>query len=166
MVEGWVPDFALNFVVAEFKRNQYSGLYVVGGPIEQGASLFTQKTYAELSATTLRNKGLASGIVQEVPAPPVEKDRTYASAVALKDWLRVHDIHPANYHVMTIGPHARRSRLLFERALGEGAVVGITAIEDPSYDPHRWWETSVGVRNVIGEFIAYAYVRIFPFDGR
>ncbi len=159
VVEGWVADYAFEKAIAEFKRNQYRKLYVTGGPIERGASLLGYMTYAELGAAIVRSKGLPSYVVQAVPAPNVGRDRTYASAVALKNWLLEHGVVPKSYHVMSIGPHARRTRLMFEEALGEGAVVGITAIDDPSYDPQNWWNTSEGVRTVIGETIAYGYAR-------
>lgn len=117
------------------------------------------KTYAELGAARARSKGLSSNVVQAVPALKVDRDRTYASAVALKKWLVDHEVTHRSYHVMSFGLHTRRTRLLFEKALGKGAIVGSTAIEDLSYDPKHWWNTSDGVRTVIGEAIAYGYAR-------
>ena len=61
---------------------------------------------------------------------------------------------------MTEGPHARRSRLLFQRALGPQTAVGIIAIQPRDYQPTRWWRYSSGVRNVTSEFIAYFYAKI------
>jgi len=162
IVEGWVPDYALEIAKSEFKRIPYRTMYVTGGPIGKGASLCGYATYAELGAATLRSKGLPASLVEAVPAPEVGRDRTYTSAVALRKWQQAHGIVPGSYHVMTIGPHARRTRLLFEEALGDGAVVGITAIDDPSYDSKHWWNSSEGVRTVVGESIAYVYARLLP----
>ena len=39
---------------------------------------------------------------------------------------------------------------------------GIIAVEDQDYDSKRWWESSDGVRTVIGEMIAYVYARLSP----
>ena len=39
MVEGWVPDYVLADAITEFGRHPYSRLYVVGGPLGQGAPL-------------------------------------------------------------------------------------------------------------------------------
>ena len=46
--------------------------------------------------------------------------------------------------------------------VGEGAdvKVGIIAARDPDYDPARWWRYSEGVRDVMGEVIAYLYIRL------
>jgi hypothetical protein len=81
--------------------------------------------------------------------------------MALRNWLLAQGDAPKSYHVMTMGPHARRTRLLFQKALGEEAAVGITAIDYASDDPKHRWNTSAGVRTVFDETIAYAYVRIF-----
>ena len=158
IVEGWLPEYAFGKVIAEFNRNKYDKLYVIGGPMERGAVSTGTLTFADRGAAIARSRGLASNLVQAIPAPSVERDRTYASARALKIWLVERGIVPSNYHVMTLGPHARRSRLLFEAALGDGAIVGVTAIDDSDYDPKYWWNTSAGFRTVIGEAIAYGYV--------
>lgn len=160
VAEGWLPDYAFEKVIDEFKRNQYDKLYVTGGPIELSAVSLDPMTYANRGAAIARSKGMPSDLVQEVPAPRAERDRTYASAVALKSWLLKRGITAKNYHIMTLGPHARRTRLLFEEALGDGVIVGITAIDDPSYDSKHWWNSSVGVRTVVGEAIAYGYARL------
>ena len=161
IAEGWIPEYAFGNVVEEFKRHQYDKLYVTGGPVERDAASSGQSTYAEVGAAIARNKGLSPDDVQAVPARAADKDRTYTSAVALRTWLRDHGVTPKSYHVMSFGPHARRTRLLFEKALGEKAVVGITAIDVPDYDPNQWWNTSAGVRIVLGEMIAYGYARFF-----
>ena len=159
IVEGWAPDYAFDQAIVEFRRNQYGKMYVTGGPIEEGSTLCDHKTYAERGAAILRSKGLPADVVQAVSAPYVDRARTYASATALKNWQLDHGISSKSYHVMSVGPHARRTRLLFQEALGARAVVGITAIEDRSFDPKHWWSTSAGVRTVMSEAFAYVYFR-------
>jgi hypothetical protein len=168
VVEGWLPDYALDLAISEFKANKYSKLYVTGGPLEQGAPLSEFKSHAELGAAILVRKGLSSSTVQAVPASRIGRDRTYNSAVALKNWLRTQGISPTSYHIMSLGVHARRTRLLFEKALGKETPVDITAVEDAGYDPAHWWRTSDGVRTVMSEAISYVYARLFfspPISG-
>jgi hypothetical protein len=88
------------------------------------------------------------------------KDRTYHSALAAKEWLGQEGISTGTIDVATLGPHARRSRLLFEKAFGNDMKVGIITLDDVEYDPAHWWRTSEGVREVVGEAIAYVYARI------
>lgn len=161
VVEGWSPDYALELAMAEFRRNHYDKLYVTGGPLERGAPLSEYKSFAELGAATLVRLGLSSNAVQAVPAPLVRQDRTYTSAVTLRQWCQEHGISLKTMHVMTEGPHARRSRLLFKKAFGNEVVVGVTAVPVRDYDPQHWWRSSAGVRTVISEALAYGYVRLF-----
>jgi hypothetical protein len=59
-----------------------------------------------------------------------------------------------------MGVHSRRSRLLFQRAFGPGTTIGITALEEPGWNLGKpWWTTSVGVRGMLGELMAYIYAR-------
>ncbi|MBN2506732.1 MAG: YdcF family protein [Verrucomicrobia bacterium] len=160
VVEGWLPDYALEEAVREFERHGYARLYVTGTPLEQGSHLLHYKTYADLGAATLLRLGLEPAAVQAVPAPSVRADRTYASAVTLKRWFDRHQVPPTRCHVLSLGPHARRTRLLFQRALGPAVRVGVTAIEPRHYQPRRWWRSSEGVRVTLDETIAYAYARL------
>jgi uncharacterized SAM-binding protein YcdF (DUF218 family) len=87
-------------------------------------------------------------------------------AVSLKRFLHSHGLSQAQVNLITVGPHARRSRLVFEKALGGGAHVGIVAAPVIDYDPRHWWRSSAGFRNVTGEIIAYAYARLLfhPYE--
>jgi len=160
VVEGWVPDYALQQAIAEFKQDHYRKIYVTGGPLGTGSYLAEYKNFAELGAATLVRLGLETNSLEAVPAPKVRLDRTFASALALRKWLDQQRATETNFTVMSMGAHARRSRLLFEKALGKGCRVGIIAVEDQDYDSKRWWTSSEGVRGVTGEVIAYLYAKL------
>jgi hypothetical protein len=149
VVEGWAPDYALQEAVLEFRRAHYDKVYVTGGPL------------AQRGAASLEKLGLSTNELQALPAPPVRRDRTYTSAVSLARWFREHGMKPARVNVLTEDTHSRRSRLLFQKALGNEVQVGVIAIPPADYDPKRWWRSSGGVRSVIGETLAYGYVRLF-----
>jgi hypothetical protein len=160
VLEGWAPDYALKKAASEFQQNHYEKLYVTGGPIEAGAPLSEYHTYAQLGGAVLLKLGLTTNQVQEVPAPLVRQDRTYVSAVALRMWCEQHGVKPSSINLVTVGPHARRSRILFGKALGDDWKIGIIALTPESYDERRWWRYSAGVRTVTGEAFAYFYARV------
>ena len=160
VVEGWVPDYMLEAAIAEFKQNHYDRLFVTGIPLEQGAPLSEYKNFAHLGAATLVRLGLSTNAVQAVPTGHTRRDRTYATAIALRHWLREHELAPTKVNLITGGPHARRSRLLFEKALGQGVTVGVIAVPENDYDERHWWHYSQGVRVIIDEMLAYAYARL------
>jgi DUF218 domain len=166
-VEGWAPDYAMKIALEQFRSGHYRKLYVTGGPLEVGAALREYKTYAELGAAILLKMGLNTNSVQAVPAPAVRRDRTWTAAETLGRWLRERHNLPARLQLITEGPHARRSRLLYEKALGDTVRVGVTAVPVPDYDPRHWWRSSAGFRNVVGEALAYFYARFWfsPAEG-
>ena len=121
------------------------------------------KTSGELSAAILKKFGINEKAVVAIPPNPVKIDRPFASALAVKNWLVQNNIHPKGINVFSVGPHSRRSWMLFKEAMGEEIPVGIIACESREYDPKRWWKTSSGVRTVLDATIAYLYVKL-AFD--
>ena len=87
------------------------------------------------------------------------RDRTYGSAVALRDWLHAHQITLTHLNVLTEGAHARRTWMLYQKAFGKTVTVGIISVPSPDFAPGDWWRNSEGVREVIDESIAYLYAR-------
>jgi uncharacterized SAM-binding protein YcdF (DUF218 family) len=160
VIEGWAPDYASKEAIEEFHRHPYQKLFTTGGPLESGAPLSEYKTFAELEAASLVKLGADTNSVQAVPAPLVRQDRTYASAVALKRWLNDRNMPVTNINLVTIGPHARRSRLMFQKAFGKETSVGVIAIAPFDYNEADWWRSSQGFRGVTGEFLAYGYAKI------
>ena len=162
VIEGWASDYAIAQTIEEYRIHKYDVLLVTGGPIEKGAPFTNFRTYAEFGEATLEKMGMPPELVHAVPAPEVDKDRTYASALALKEWLLAHGLSTKNVNVLTMGIHARRSRMLFEKAFGPETTIGIVALDEPE-DSHRkaWWLTSIGVRGMINEVLAYTYARFF-----
>ena len=171
VVEGWAPVEVLRGGCAEFNTGAYRRILVSGCIVYDEWAADTGVTYADWGASKLRRLGVPSALVQPVPCLVQKRDRTYSSALAVKRWMDEHGIHPKQINVVTAGSHARRSRLLFQKAFGPDIKVGVIAVADPEFDPDHWWRTSEGVRGVIGEVIAYLYARLLfypsePADGR
>ena len=156
IVEGWGPDFVMKFSVDEFRRGGYRQLIVTGGPLEKGSPLMQYRTTADLGAETIRELGLRTNVMA-LPAPEVRKDRTYVSALVLKRWFRQQGLTGVRFNILTIGPHARRTRMMFQKAFGTEEGIGIIAVPDERYDEARWWASSQGVRTTIDELVAYFY---------
>ncbi len=159
VVEGWVSDVTMEATVAEFKRHRYAKVYVTGGPVEHSAWMYNYKTFAEAGRGTLIALGLDADEVQAVPSKWVRKDRTNAEAAAFGKWIIASGAKPKTVHLISEAAHARRSRLLFQRALGNGVTVGVTSVPRRDFDPEHWWRSSAGVREVMGETLAYGYAR-------
>jgi uncharacterized SAM-binding protein YcdF (DUF218 family) len=167
VVEGWINEPAIQAAVREFQSNRYERVFTTGGPVAgTGGYINDFMTSASVGADLLKKWGVPDKRLQMVPSRVMDRDRTYASAVALRNWFRAHDTTVSGINVITEDLHARRTRLLFEKALGKHVVVGIIAVSNPDYDWRRWWWYSEGVKGVASEALAYAYARLFfyPFE--
>ncbi len=162
VVEGWIHEYAIQSAVKEFKDGHYERVFATGGPVE-GNGGYTSDAYtsASVGAGRLKKFGVPAESVQMVPSRVMDRDRTYGSAVALRNWLGEHNIALHSINVITEGAHARRTQLLFQKAFGDDVKVGVISVSSPDYDANRWWHYSEGVREIIGETIAYAYAKLF-----
>ena len=161
VVEGWIHDIALNEAITIYRAGNYSKIACTGVPLETGSFLLQYKSYPEMTAARLRKLGIPEEQIIIAVADETKKDRTYLAAVALRKTLKAHNQKETNLHLITTGPHGRRSRMLFKKALGKNYTIGITCLDASTYDPENWYTCSEGVRNVIGESIAYTYAKFF-----
>jgi uncharacterized SAM-binding protein YcdF (DUF218 family) len=163
VMEGWLYPAGVRDAVRYFKAGNYNYILTTGGPLpsDRGLEGISQSnTWAASGAYWLRRSGVSADLIHAVPSFHVGKDRTYASAVALKTWLAENAPEVKSITIVTGDVHARRTRLLFQKALGPDMSVGIIATRNPEYDPSHWWESSEGVRDVISESVAYLYARV------
>ena len=162
VVEGWVHDYVIRAAAKEFSAGDYQRVFSTGGPSAgSGGYTWDADTSASVGAGQLRGAGIPAILVQMVPSRVIGRDRTYYSAVALRDWFREHNLNVGSFNIVAEDAHSRRTWLLFQEAFGDKVKVGIIAVKNPDYDPRYWWRSSDGFREVIGEAIAYLYARLF-----
>jgi uncharacterized SAM-binding protein YcdF (DUF218 family) len=167
VVEGWVHEYAIRAAINEFNAGHYQSLFTTGGPIVgMGGYTNDHNTSASVGAGRLKAEGFSPDLIQIVPSRVSDRDRTYSAGRALRDWFREHHTTVHGINVVTEDVHARRTRFLFQKALGNGIKVGVIAAPNPDYDPKYWWHYSDGVREVISESIAYIYARLFFWPSR
>ena len=161
VVEGWIHDFALDEAVDMYKSGNYSRIVCTGTPIETGSYIQQFESYPEMTAARLLKMGIPEDRIVVTVADENKNDRTYLAAVAMREGIMAYNIGETNLHLVTVGPHGRRSRMLFKKALGKDYNIGVTCLEDSSYASEDWYRCSEGVRAVIGECIAYTYAKLF-----
>ncbi len=160
VVEGWLPDYALEESMEIFKRENYKKIVTTGGPLGVGSYLIEYRDLAHLSQATLLALGMKENEVVAVPAPDVHRDRTFHSALAVKQWMLKNDMQIKKMNLVSLGPHTRRSTNLFQKVFEGEVEIGSIAIESRDYDSDRWFASSEGVRSTIDEAIAYLYAVI------
>jgi DUF218 domain len=160
VVEGWLPDYAIEAALQEFQQGSYLKIVTVGGSIQRGSYLFPYKNFADLAAATLQAMGLDPEKVVAIPFNIADTHRTQGSATDLKQWLAVTDLPVTALNLVTLGAHSRRSWLLFRRVLEPQTKIGIISVEPQHYEPDRWWKSSEASRTIISESIAYLHMRL------
>lgn len=155
VIEGWISEPELAQAVALIRDGNYKHIVTSGGPIDFWPKLIGKNNFADLAADYLEKQGVRD--VEAAPAPHSAQDRTYLSAVKVREWAYKRGIKVASLNVVSSGPHARRTRHLYQLAFGDSVRVGIIASRSREYDGAHWWETSAGTKSVMGETISYAW---------
>lgn len=165
VVEGWVSAPILKVVAETFQEGNYKVIYTVGSSFDSETSEI-EKSIAQTALDHLIRFGVSVDSVKAVSTKPgINQDRTYWSAVELKEWFDSNNIFVDSLNVVTEGPHSRRSRLLFKKAFRDNVIIGVVSIPAFDYDPSGWWRYSEGVKEVISEGAAYFYARfLFSAD--
>ncbi|MFO1305227.1 MAG: hypothetical protein U1F54_15970 [Burkholderiales bacterium] len=158
VVEAWMPTFGYRDAAERFREGHYSTVLAVSSLHEDVDDEL--EGFEGSGAGLLLRFGVPDSAIVTVSSRRVERDRTLHSAQSVREWLLSHVPRGTPVDVITVGAHARRSRLLFESVLGEDYPVGIISVRDRRFDPDRWWAFSEGARSMIGETIGYAYARV------
>jgi hypothetical protein len=157
VVEGWLPDYCFEQAKIEFESKHYRLMVTTGGPIEIGGFLSEYGTFAQRSRTSFLHLGIPDSLLVAVPSANALRNRSRASAEALKNYLDKKGITAGTMNLVSLGAHSRRSALLFQSVLGKSWHVGVLGIPDRAYDADRWWMSSEGFRVVTDEAIAFVY---------
>ena len=162
VVEGWVHKYAIQAAVKEFENGSYQRAFSTGGPaVGNGGYVNDYQTAASVGANLLEKMGLPGERLEMVPSREMNRDRTYGEALALRQWFQDHSTKAESFNIVTEDLHGRRTRLLYQRAFGNGVRIGVIAVPSPDYDASRWWRYSEGVEGVLNEGIGYIYARFF-----
>jgi len=161
--ESWAwKSAAMQEAAEEFRRGQYDVVLTVGvfPGIKEGELM--QENDAALAAEQLRKLGVDANAIEVLAVPNIDRHRTYASALAVKKWLADSKVDAVGINVFTIGAHARKSLVLFKRALGGGVPVGVIAGTEDGYDTERWWLSVRGIYTVLRKTVGYLYAELWP----
>lgn len=164
IVEGWISEQALNEVIQHHKKTGYQIIITTGGIIKS-RNTTKYKTYAESAAAYLRNNGLRQENIKPLSTPESAQNRTFLSAVIVRDWLQQKNIKTKQINLYSQAVHARRSKVLYEMAFGDQYQIGINAAGTEEYKLDHWWQSSSGAKAVITEIIGLSWVKCCFYPG-
>jgi hypothetical protein len=157
IVEGWLGAYDLDQAVTAFRSGRYTRVVTTGGPIEDPDACAAWPDFATRAAAYLKAHGLAGAAVDAVVAPATDAERTWQSAVALRDWAARGGMHIAAADLFSAGVHARRSQRVFQLAFEPAVPVGVIAARPSDYDAAHWWRSSAGAKAVMSEVVSLAW---------
>jgi hypothetical protein len=159
VVEGWVSEDGILRAIELDNQNHYAVVIAAGQNIERGMDISHYENFANLGAARLVALGLKSTNLVKVPTPKSQKDRTYHTALGVREYL-LKNTEFRSIDLLSDSVHSRRSWYLYRRACEPEIKIGIIAATSPQFDAAHWWRTSNGVRIVLNEAIAYVYARL------
>lgn len=164
-IEGWLAPEELDQAVQTFKKGGYERVVTTGGPIVGWTELSVHSNYAKMAADYLAQHGVPRNAIISVPSPASAQERTFLSAVVLRDSANQLGITLDAIDLFSSGAHSRRSRLLFQMAFGQKVRIGVAASRPSGYDPEAWWRSSSGVESIVFQSIGLLWVKCFFWPG-
>lgn len=161
VVEGWIPDYALDKAINEFRNNKYKYLITTGVYVSDFNSIESNTTEAQAARRALLQKGIGRDSIFAVSAKYTFADRSYISAKALRLWMLNKNVKYKSFNLFTYGPHSRRSLASFEKAFGKDYTIGVITVTDNSNSYNNWFKSFSGIRSIVEETFAWIYVRLF-----
>ncbi len=161
VVEGWLEPEELDEAIAALRARKYRVVLTTGGPLQPWPDKTPGATFAHRAAAYLKQRGLADIPVVPVPSPHTLQDRTFTSASMVREWATRSGARGEKIDVFSRGPHARRSRMLYERVLGPDVPVGVVALAPHQYAGAAWWRNSTGARDVAEQATGLLWTVLF-----
>ncbi|MCP4335733.1 MAG: hypothetical protein GY785_24050 [Gammaproteobacteria bacterium] len=158
VIEAWMYKEELDQAHDYFDANDYQFAILVGGPISNDFHEM-DSNFAQRAADYLRLKGMPADKMVVLAPPHSAQNRTFLNAVFVRDWFLEQGGEVANIDVFTSPAHTRRSRELYQIALGESIEVGIVPSNPSDFDPAYWWRSSRLGKGVAVEFAGWLLVK-------
>lgn len=108
-------------------------------------------SFADATAEALIMAGTPASRIVRLPTVMLGESRTWANAQRFAQEARATGIREVD--IISFGIHARRSRVTYRTACGEGVAVGIRCIEDPELQRGSWWRSWTGWVKVLRELV-------------
>jgi hypothetical protein len=116
---------------------------------------------AVLAKNRLVLLGIDSSLITPVPAKRVRVNRTLTSALAFRDWIKTENPDIKGINIISMGTHARRTWMTYNKILDEKYEIGIISLPDDRNlnTPER--KALKTVRETLG--IIYYWIILLPY---
>jgi hypothetical protein len=116
---------------------------------------------AELARNSLLSIGIDSSQIITIPGERVRINRTLTSALAFRDWLKTSKIDIKGINIISMGTHARRTWMTYNKILKEKYDIGIISLPDNISKNSSLRKTFRTIRETLG--IIYYWIILIPY---
>jgi hypothetical protein len=119
------------------------------------------RSNAELTKTRLTWTGIEPSRIIAIPGKKVNINRTLSSALAFRDWVKATNIEIKGINIISLGTHARRTWMTYNRILHEKYNIGIISLPDYRSDASRKSKFLKTVRESVA--LVYYWFILLPY---
>ena len=157
VVEDWMADVFLQAAAREFKEGKYRLMIISGLRDYDGRGNEKYKAGKSSVVNRIVSLGIPEDRIMECFAQETDSHRSAAMARSVRNAFRQGTITAKGMNVIAPATHARKTWLVYRRALVGQVPVGIVAIAPGIYDPARWWMNSQAAKWVILNYAGLLY---------
>lgn len=117
-------------------------------------------------AKELLIKQIPDSLIIALNAPEVHLNRTYNSALAVRQWVGKNYTTFPSMNIFTEGAHARRSLMLYRLAFGKHTNIGIISSPNPNFNSKKWWKAEEGRRHILEQTLKYLYAKFLFYPSK
>jgi hypothetical protein len=140
---------------------QYNSEYDIGEIDGKKRLINNFGSHAELARNKLISLGLDSSLVLAVPGENVWINRTLSSALAYRDWLETSEIEVKGINIVTMGTHARRTWMTYNKILDKKYQIGIISLPDYREHHSKKYKVLKTLRESLG--LLYYWFLLLPY---
>lgn len=151
-------------IIFDHKTNigyQYNSEYDIGNLDGKKRLTNNFSSHAELARNKLISLGLDSSLVLAVPGKKVWLNRTLSSALAFRDWLEASEIEVKGINIVTMGTHARRTWMTYNKILDKKYQIGIISLPDYREHSSKKYKVLKTLRESLG--LIYYWFLLLPY---
>jgi hypothetical protein len=118
-------------------------------------------SYAESARNRLLAMGIDSSRIIATSGNKAKINRTLTSALAFRDWLKTTKINVDGINIISLGTHARRTWMVYNKVLDEKYILGIISLPDYKNKYSRTNRLLKTIRETLG--IIYYWFILIPY---
>lgn len=107
-----------------------NSIYDISDAHVKGRVINNFNSNAQLTKNKLFSMGIDSSIIKALPGRKTRLNRTLTSALAVSNWLETSNLKVKGINIVSVGTHARRTWMTYNKVLNKSYDVGIISLKD------------------------------------